>query len=163
MPWDLSGVFEKCCAGCIRDEMQFNLDDVRAAGSTASNSGCGFLAFLLRTRHSVENKRIIFVQMAKNDANFPAHSIGIGSENGHPESRHSGIGKWRLPVSRKPPSVLDEGERCLACTISTVPDPVRRRGIPWTALSIKRETYEYLVNENQPNYVRIWLWFGPRR
>lgn len=163
MPWDLSGVVEKCRTGCIRDEMQFNLGGVRNAGSMASKLGCGFLAFLLRTRHSVENKRIFFVQMTKNDANCHARLMGIGAENGHPESWHSGTGKWRLPVSRKPPSVLDEGERCLACTISTVPDPVRRHGIPWTALSIKRETYEYLVNKNQPNYVRIWLWFGPRR
>ena len=157
------GVFEKCRTGCIRDEMQFNLDDFPTAGSTASKSGCGFLVFLLRTRHSLENKRIFFVQMTKNDANRYAYPIGIGSENGHPESRHSKIGKWRLPVFRKPPFVLDEGERCLACTISTVPDPVRRRGKPGTALSIKREIYEYLVNENQPNYVRIWSWFGPRR
>ena len=106
VPWDLLGVVEKCRTGCIRDEMQFNLDDVRNAGSMASKSGCGFLAFLLQTRHSVENKRIIFVQMIKNDADCHALLIGIGAENEHRELQHSSIGKWRLPVSRKPPSVL---------------------------------------------------------
>ena len=118
---------KQCRTRRIRDGMQLDIGYVPEVGSTTSKTGCRFLAFLLRTRHIIDLKRLFLIQLNKNKANSHAFFMGVRPEIRHFEIRCWGHREWRLPVSRKPPSILVREK-----DVWLAPNPQSR--IPFAAL-----------------------------